>query len=188
MKFRLDENLGRSALGVFEAAGHNVSSIHLQALVGPGTGAEGHLALRDERCERDGYIRLRDASEGAPVGEKRGPAHLLVPTPSWLGGAEVESTFLPEDREEFEAALGVDHFDQGRVDGLAEGGRAEDGSGLRCDISIDFNGCLAHNGRVFRVAADATELPRQHAASVVLDACRSGTFVARRGLTNVASR
>ena len=34
MRFKLDENLGRSALAAFEAAGHDVSSIHLQALDG----------------------------------------------------------------------------------------------------------------------------------------------------------
>ena len=34
MKFKLDENLGRSALAAFEAAGQDVSSIHLQSLDG----------------------------------------------------------------------------------------------------------------------------------------------------------
>jgi hypothetical protein len=34
MRFKLDENLGTSALAVFRAAGHDVSSVHLQALDG----------------------------------------------------------------------------------------------------------------------------------------------------------
>ena len=34
MKFKLDENLGRSALAALAAAGHDVSSIHLQMLDG----------------------------------------------------------------------------------------------------------------------------------------------------------
>jgi predicted nuclease of predicted toxin-antitoxin system len=34
MKFKLDENLGHGTLAAFEAAGHDVSSIHLQSLDG----------------------------------------------------------------------------------------------------------------------------------------------------------
>ena len=34
MRFKLDENLGRGTLAAFEAAGHDVSSIHLQSLDG----------------------------------------------------------------------------------------------------------------------------------------------------------
>lgn len=34
MRFKLDENLGRTAFAAFVAAGHDVSSIHLQALDG----------------------------------------------------------------------------------------------------------------------------------------------------------
>ena len=123
-------------------------------------GAEGHLARGDERCERAGDRRLRGAGEGARVGKERGAPHLVVPAPSSLGGVEVEPTFLAEEREEFEATLGVDHFDQGRVDGVPEGGRAEDGSGLRCDISIDFHGCLAHSSRISRVGVGATAIQR----------------------------
>ncbi len=34
MKFKLDENLGRSAVTAFETKGHDVSSIHLQGMEG----------------------------------------------------------------------------------------------------------------------------------------------------------
>lgn len=47
MRFKLDENLGRSALAAFQSAGHDVSSIHLQALDGAPDG-QVFAVCRDE--------------------------------------------------------------------------------------------------------------------------------------------
>lgn len=64
--------------------------------------------------------------------------------PHVLDGVEVVVVGVSEEGDELDTAPSVHDLANRCVDGVAECGGAQDCSGLCCDISINFDGCLTH--------------------------------------------
>lgn len=74
--------------------------------------AYGDSALGDEGGGNSGGGWFREARKDACVGEIPGSRQLLLPAPSVIDRVEIESAWFAQQRDEFEATLGVDDLKQ----------------------------------------------------------------------------